>query len=171
MKKIIAMLLIGTLLVAPFSGCERKEPAEPPPPEPAPEAKQPTPPPAPTLPPGESNPEAEKAAVQAADAWLKLLDSEEYSRSWEESAEYVKALVNNDDWQKRLQGVRQPLGKMISRELKSTHYTTTAPGAPDGQYVIIQYDSSFENKKTAVETVTPMLDTDGQWRVSGYYIR
>jgi len=29
----------------------------------------------------------------------------------------------------------------------------------------------FANKKAAVETVTPMKDTDGQWRVSGYFIR
>ncbi len=155
MKKIITMLVIGTLSIGLFNGCAK-------------EAKQAT---TPSVKPAESNPQAEKAAAAAADAWLKLLDSEKYLQSWEESAEYVKALVNQDDWQKRLQAVRQPLGKMISRGLKSTYYTTTAPGAPDGQYVIIQYDSSFENKKTAVETVTPMLDTDGKWRVSGYYIK
>ncbi len=45
------------------------------------------------------------------------------------------------------------------------------PGAPDGEYVVIQYDSSFEHKQAAVETVTPMLDKDGKWRVSGYYIK
>jgi hypothetical protein len=45
------------------------------------------------------------------------------------------------------------------------------PGAPDGQYVIIQFETSFENKQNAVETVTPMLDTDSQWRISGYYIK
>jgi hypothetical protein len=60
---------------------------------------------------------------------------------------------------------------MLWREIKSTQYTTTVPGAPDGQYVIIQYETSFENKKVAVETVTPMLDKDGTWRVSGYYIK
>ncbi|MGA9534411.1 MAG: DUF4019 domain-containing protein [Desulfobacterales bacterium] len=27
------------------------------------------------------------------------------------------------------------------------------------------------NKTSAVETITPMLDKDGQWRVSGYYIK
>jgi hypothetical protein len=70
-----------------------------------------------------------------------------------------------------MQGARQPLGKLVSREFKSTHYTTSAPGAPDGQYVIIQYNTSFENKKSAVETVTPMLEQDGKWRVSGYYIK
>jgi hypothetical protein len=29
----------------------------------------------------------------------------------------------------------------------------------------------FENKAAAVETVTPMADPDGAWRVSGYFIR
>jgi hypothetical protein len=31
--------------------------------------------------------------------------------------------------------------------------------------------TSFENKKAAVETVTPMMDKDGIRRVSGYYIK
>jgi len=37
--------------------------------------------------------------------------------------------------------------------------------------VVIQFQTSYENKKSAVETVTPMVDPDGEWRVSGYYIR
>jgi hypothetical protein len=48
---------------------------------------------------------------------------------------------------------------------------TQLPGAPDGQYVIIQYDTTFENKRKAIETITPMFDKDGIWRVSGYYIQ
>lgn len=119
----------------------------------------------------ETNTEAEKAALEVAGAWLELLDSGKYSQSWEEAAEYVKALVNRENWQKTFQGARQPLGKLVSRELKSTRYTTSAPGAPDGQYVIIQYETSFENKASAIETITPMLDKDGKWKVSGYYIK
>jgi hypothetical protein len=45
------------------------------------------------------------------------------------------------------------------------------PGAPEGRYVVIQYETVFENKASAVETITPMLDPDGAWRVSGYLIR
>ena len=45
------------------------------------------------------------------------------------------------------------------------------PGAPDGRYVVVQYDTVFENKASAVETVTPMADPDGVWRVAGYFIR
>jgi hypothetical protein len=44
-------------------------------------------------------------------------------------------------------------------------------GPPDGEYVVIQFETSFENKKSAIETVTPMLDQDGKWRVSGYFIK
>ncbi|MCH8217005.1 MAG: DUF4019 domain-containing protein [Planctomycetes bacterium] len=36
--------------------------------------------------------------------------------------------------------------------------------------MVIQYDASFEGKKVATETVTPVLDSDGVWRVSGYNI-
>jgi hypothetical protein len=28
-----------------------------------------------------------------------------------------------------------------------------------------------KNKRSAVETITPMRDPDGQWRVSGYFIK
>lgn len=119
----------------------------------------------------ETNPEAEKAAVEAAGTWLELVDSGKYSESWEEAAEYLRNAVSKDNLQSSLRAARKPLGKLVSRKLKSTCYTTTAPGALDGQYVIIQYETSFENKKSAVETVTPMLDKDGKWKVSGYYIK
>lgn len=63
------------------------------------------------------------------------------------------------------------MGKVVSRRLKTAHYATSLPGAPDGKYVVLKYASSFQNKNSAVETVTPMLDSDGGARVSGYYIK
>jgi hypothetical protein len=70
-----------------------------------------------------------------------------------------------------MRATRDPLGKVLSRKLKSATYAKTLPGAPDCDYVVIQYDSGFEHKQSAVETVTPMLDKDGKWRVSGYHIK
>lgn len=118
-----------------------------------------------------SNPDAEKAAIESAQAWSAMVDNEKYAESWEEAAEYFKSAINKDKWKETIQPVRGPLGKLISRELKSKEYATSLPGAPDGQYVVIQYATKFENKNSAIETITPMLDKDGKWRVSGYFIK
>jgi len=111
------------------------------------------------------------AAIESAESWLQLIDEGKYSESWTQAAEYFRNFVNQQQWISSASAVRGPLGKVISRKVKTSTYKTQAPGAPDGQYVIIQFETSFENKADAVETVTPMMDSDGQWRVSGYYIR
>jgi hypothetical protein len=113
----------------------------------------------------------EQLAEQSADAWLALVDSGKSADSWREASQLFKVAVTREKWQDALRASREPLGKLLSRKLKSATYKTTMPGAPDGEYVVIQYDSSFEHKQAAVETVTPMLDKDGKWRVSGYYIK
>lgn len=118
-----------------------------------------------------ANQDKEKAAVQAAQKWLTLVDEGNFPVSWQEAAGYFKNAVRQEQWEQMLQSVRTPLGKVLSRKLKNKSYQTTLPGAPDGQYVVIQFETSFQNKRSAVETVTPTLDQDGQWRVSGYYIR
>ena len=35
--------------------------------------------------------------------------------------------------------------------------------------LVIQYETSFEYKKSKVETIIFMLDKDGKWHVAGYY--
>ena len=118
-----------------------------------------------------ANPTAEKAALTSAGAWLGLVDGGKYAESWDQAAEYFRNAVTKEQWVASLGAVRTPLGKLVSRKLKSKKYTKTLPGAPDGEYVVIEYETQFEKKKSATETVTPMLDKDGKWRVSGYYIK
>jgi len=110
-------------------------------------------------------------ATKAADRWLKLVDNGDYKQSWMTASTIFKNAVTEAQWARQVGSVRKPLGALVSRKLKSAQYATSLPGAPDGKYVVIQYDSVFQNKSAAVETVTPMLDKDGQWRVSGYFIR
>ena len=70
-----------------------------------------------------------------------------------------------------LRATRTPLGQTVSRKVRSAVYKTSLPGAPDGEYVVIQYTTSFEHKQSAVETVTTSKGSDGVWRVAGYFIR
>jgi hypothetical protein len=114
---------------------------------------------------------AEKLAVASAEAWLALVDEGKYAESWKQAAAYLKKAVDQERLVQSLSAARKPLGAVKSRKLKSKQYCTALPGAPDGEYVVIQYSTSFENKKKAVETITPMREKDGKWRVSGYYIK
>ncbi len=109
-------------------------------------------------------------ADEAAGKWLALIDGRQYLDSWDQAASLFKQQVSADNWLQSISAARQPLGAMISRKLISATYATSLPGAPDGEYVVLQYQTTFKYKKSSVETVTPMLDNK-RWRVSGYYVR
>ncbi|MEW6749623.1 MAG: DUF4019 domain-containing protein [Candidatus Latescibacterota bacterium] len=113
---------------------------------------------------------AEEAAVDAAQAWLELVDSGNYGESWEEAAAYFRGAVAKEEHVHSLEAVRAPLGELVSRELATKGYHTALPGVPDGRYVVAQFRASFAGKQEALETVTAMLDSD-EWRVAGYYIK
>jgi hypothetical protein len=102
----------------------------------------------------ESNPDAEEAALDAARDWLALVDDERYAESWTQAAAHFQNAVPQDDWVQKSRGVRQPLGAVVDRSVRSARYATSLPGAPDGEYVVMQFDTQFENKEEAVETVT-----------------
>jgi len=110
---------------------------------------------------------AEKAAVE----WLTLVDESHFAQSWEQAASYFKSTVSKSKWEAQVKAARQPMGKLISRTVKTKEFAKTLPGAPDGEYVVLQFDTKFENKQSAVETITPQKDKDGKWRVCGYFIR
>jgi hypothetical protein len=113
----------------------------------------------------------EDAAQAAAEAWLKGVDSGGYEASWDQAAKAFRGAVTKEQWKQAIGGVRTPMGRLVSRKVNSRLFTETLAGAPDGKYVVIQFDSVFEKKAAAIETVTPMLDPDGVWRVAGYFIR
>ncbi len=115
--------------------------------------------------------EVEKAATSAAQAWLSFIDNGQYSESWESAAAYFKAVVTEFGWNETLKNIRNQLGGVKSRTLISAEEKKSPPGAPDGEYVVMQFDTSFAAKKTAVETVTFMLEKDGHWRAVGYFIK
>lgn len=113
----------------------------------------------------------ERAVTSAAELWLGLIDGGKYSTSWNEASGFFRGAVTEQSWENSLNTYRKPLGGLVSRKTKSSQPMTEMPGAPDGQYVVMRFETSFANKKSAVETVTFVLEKDGQWRSSGYFIK
>jgi hypothetical protein len=119
----------------------------------------------------ENGNQAEKAATAAARTWLAAIDEGAYAQTWTNAATGFKSAVTSEKWTDSMQRYRKPLGSLISRTVKSAKEMSSLPGAPDGDYVVMQFESSFAEKKSAIETVTFLLEKDGQWRAAGYYIK
>lgn len=114
---------------------------------------------------------AEKAAEGAALAWLRLIDEGSYAESWEAASAHFKAVVPRARWIAEVAALRAGCGALGERSRKSARYTRSLPEAPRGEYVVIQFAARFARKPGAIETVTPVREEDGTWRVDGYYIR
>ena len=110
-------------------------------------------------------------ALAAAENWLPMIDNGEYAKSWKEAAAYFEKVITEGEWVQSMQDVREPLGKPISRKVKGLTPKTSLPNTPEGKYIVIQFETSFEKGKSGLETVTPQLESDGKWRVAGYHIQ
>jgi hypothetical protein len=112
-----------------------------------------------------------QGATAAAETWLGYVDAGDYTKSWREASAYVQGTITEQAWVASLTRVRTPLGQRLSRQLKQVQHTTSVPGAPDGDYVVMQFDTRFEHKQAAVETVTFLQEKQGAWKAAGYFIK
>ncbi len=114
------------------------------------------------------------AAATAADSWLKVIDDGHYDTSWVNASQGFKQHVTSEQWQGMSKQVREPLGKCLSRQFKSSFYHSplVMPNGTkrDGEFVTLHYQSSFEHQESATETLYFSKDPDGIWRAEGYLI-
>lgn len=110
------------------------------------------------------------AGVRSATSWIALVDGQRWQQSWREAGTLFKSQVTEAQWASTVQSVRQPLGRVSSRTPQMITAATSLPGAPTGEYEVIQFRTSFANKRDAVETITVVREASG-WKVVGYFIR
>lgn len=109
-------------------------------------------------------------AVEAARDWVRLVDAGEYTESWAEAGSMFKQALSADAWAAQIAPIREPLGELVSRTEKSIEMRSELPGAPDGEYAMIAFDTAFSASPARVETVV-MAKEEGRWTVVGYFIR
>jgi hypothetical protein len=113
----------------------------------------------------------EDLAQKSAEAWLALTDSGKYPESWDQASSFFKSKITKDTWVSKLQQTRDPLGALKSRKLASSKYIKNPPNAPENEFVILTFDTSFDQLSSSQETVSMVLDKDGKWRAAGYFIK
>jgi len=83
--------------------------------------------------------------------------------SWNEAGAGFKAHNSSAAWAKQEAAEREPLGAVVSRDLKDVNMSHP-------QTAVVRYDSSFAHKTGAVETVTLAFEKGG-WSVTGYSVK
>jgi Protein of unknown function (DUF4019) len=113
----------------------------------------------------------QNAAQSIAANWLALVDSGKCVEGWEKMSPGFRKEVSKRNWKSAVEKIRKPLGRLTSRKLKSAEYSKELPGAPEGEYVVMQFDSAFEHKPDATEKVILILGQDLNWRVCSYAVK
>lgn len=119
---------------------------------------------------GTEHPSAESAAVSRARQWVALVDAKRWDESWRTASVLFNGQLSAAQWEAAAVPVRKPLGAVLSRTVQSVTQTNSLPGAPAGEYQVIQFKTDFAGKTAAIETVF-LAHEASDWKVAGYFIR
>ncbi|MCV2884729.1 DUF4019 domain-containing protein [Aestuariibacter sp. AA17] len=111
----------------------------------------------------------DKDKTDSAMSWLALVDSKDYTSSWEQAAPFFQAQISSAQWIETIEEIRTPLGKVVSREITGSSNQKALPGAPEGEYLVLTLSTDYTHKSDATETVV-LSKVDRDWRVVGYFI-
>lgn len=104
----------------------------------------------------------------AAEAFLSLIDQDNYQESWTEASNLLRDNVDADQWAEHAASYRQPLGIVAYRNLNSIEFHDWLEEMPAGDYALVFFDSSLADNGNASEMVGLVLDDNSVWRVIGY---
>jgi hypothetical protein len=106
-----------------------------------------------------------------ASSWFALVDAGKADASWSSAGALFRNALDPELWAAQLHAAREPLGPVTSRVLAVEQRMNALPGIPDAEYIVRQYHSVYGGSRAVVETLTLQRETDGVWRVVGYFIR
>lgn len=112
----------------------------------------------------------ETPSVEVAKSWLGGIDAGLYEQSWDEASALFQEQITKEQWRDIIKAVRAPLGEVISRNELGRQSFTSLPGAPEGEYLVLQFNTEFANKAGAVETLTLSKNGD-KWQAVGCFIK
>ncbi|MBS0298642.1 MAG: DUF4019 domain-containing protein [Proteobacteria bacterium] len=107
----------------------------------------------------------------SARAWLGLIDSGKYKESWENASPLFKEKTAEAAWIKSITAIRTPRGAVNARYIATAGSTKSLSGFPDGEYVVLQFYTTFAEKGLALETVTLAKTQNDAWQIAAYEIK
>lgn len=107
----------------------------------------------------------------SARSWLELVDIGKYKESWEQASPVFKTKIAEAEWLQTITANRASRGAVTARYIATAGSAKSLSGLPDGEYIVLQFYTTFTAKGLALETITLAKSSDGAWLVSQYSIK
>jgi hypothetical protein len=111
------------------------------------------------------------AAVAASRDWLLMTDHGDVAESHKRAGARFRAAMSIPQWQSALARERTPRGAVVQRALAQTAFQRSLGPGVDGDFALLQFRTAFAKQSDAGETLTLERESDGAWRVIGYFIK
>jgi hypothetical protein len=112
------------------------------------------------------------AANAAARDWLALVDRDDVPGSYKAAGAKFRKALGEKEWAAANLKERKPRGAVTARTLFQTALNAKVPESyGPGEYALLGFRTSFAKQLDARETVTLERESDGVWRVIGYFVR
>ena len=104
---------------------------------------------------------------------LQQLDFDHYDGLWQNAAPFIREKMTQDQFVNSMRRARQALGPVSSRGWASVTRIryTKANGVPDGLYANVDFATTLTGGSTLYEMLSFQLESDDQWRLTGYLPR
>jgi len=128
--------------------------------------------------PGASAANADQAQIEVwkietgkvAKDYVEGLDKGDYAQSWPKGDQLFQHTITQKEWEKALTDNRKKLGSVKSRTVKDQKPAWDPHGLPKGAYMVVEYNTAFENAPDSGELLTLRRGSDGTWRVLTYQV-
>ena len=90
-------------------------------------------------------------ALKFAHDYLEAMDRGQYAQTWIANDQVMQNIIGKGEWVGGLNKTRSQLGRVETRSLRSKRMAINPNGLPRGVYVVLEYDTSFENAINAEE--------------------
>lgn len=111
----------------------------------------------------------------SARVWLALIDNEKYPDGWQQASPLLQKKTSQQEWVKMVVELRKPRRTPNARYIATANSAKSLSGFPDGDYVILQFYTTFSEKELALEAITLVKSNDTNdseiWKVAEYSMR
>ena len=109
-------------------------------------------------------------AIVAAEQFVKLIDASDFSTAYAGASKLMHLSHPESDWVARVKLSTVLVGAVQKRKLVSVLARDTYPRFPDGEYLLIYFESQRQHKQKATEVVL-VHEVAGAWQVCTYRLK